>query len=115
MNRLKALYRSWAIPCAGRDVYYTRHRSQWFEKIREAGPRHRAEQLYQQLDMLQHLRQQARRELLAESRKHSITAKLRRIPSLGPIRSALAQRQSNGCDLACQSEAHHGRLDAFGQ
>jgi transposase len=23
MNRLKALYRSWAIPCAGRDVYYS--------------------------------------------------------------------------------------------
>ena len=40
--------------------------------------------------MLQYLRQQARRELLAESRKHSITAKLRQIPSLGPIRSALA-------------------------
>jgi hypothetical protein len=34
MNRLKALYRSWAIPCAGRDVYYTRHRSQWLEKMR---------------------------------------------------------------------------------
>ena len=47
-------------------------------------------QTYQQLDMLQHLRQQARRELLAESRKHAITAKLRKIPSLGPIRSALA-------------------------
>jgi hypothetical protein len=40
--------------------------------------------------MLQHLRQQARRELLAESRKHTIIAKLRQIPSLGPIRSALA-------------------------
>jgi transposase len=90
MSRLKAVYRSWAIPCAGRDVYYTRHRSEWLEKIREAGPRRRAEHLYQQLDMLQHLRQQARRELLAESRKHSITAKLRQIPSLGPIRSALA-------------------------
>jgi transposase len=90
MNRLKALYRSWAIPCAGRDVYYTRHRSQWLEKIPEAGTRRRAEQLYQQLDMLQQLRQQARRELLAESRKHAITAKLRQIPSLGPIRSALA-------------------------
>jgi len=24
MNRLKAVYRSWAIPCAGRDVDYTR-------------------------------------------------------------------------------------------
>ncbi len=40
--------------------------------------------------MLQHLRQQARRELLAESRKHAITAKLRQIPYLGPIRVALA-------------------------
>jgi transposase len=40
--------------------------------------------------MLQHLPQQARRALLAESRKHAITAKLRQIPSLGPIRSALA-------------------------
>src|SRR5947199_9888380 len=91
MNRLKALYRSWAIPCAGRDVYYTRHRSEWLGKIPEAGTRRRAEQLYQQLDMLQHLRQQARRELLAESRKHTITAKLRKIPSLGPIRSAFAE------------------------
>jgi transposase len=52
--------------------------------------RRRAERLYEQLDMLRHLRQQARRELLAESRKHAITAKLRQIPYLGPIRSALA-------------------------
>jgi hypothetical protein len=90
MNRLKAVYRSWAIPCAGRDVYYRRHRVQWLAKIREAGVRRRAERLYEQLDMLQHLRQQARRELLAESRKHAITAKLRQIPYLGPIRVALA-------------------------
>ena len=90
MSRLKAVYRSWAIPCAGRDVYYTRHRAEWLGKIEEAGVRRRAEQLYQQLDMLQHLRQRARRELLAESRKHAITARLRQIPSLGPIRSALA-------------------------
>ena len=90
MNRLKAVYRSWAIPCAGRDVYYRRHRAQWLAKIREAGVRRRAERLYEQLEMLQHLRQQARRELLAESRKHAITAKLRQIPYLGPIRVALA-------------------------
>ena len=90
MSRVKALYRSWAIPCTGRDVYYARHRSQWLDKILEPGVRRRAEQLYQQLDMLQRLRQQARRELLAESRKHAITAKLRQIPSLGPIRCALA-------------------------
>src|SRR2546429_7178379 len=41
---------------------------------------------YTTLFRSQHLRQQARRELLAESRKHPITAKLRKIPSLGPIR-----------------------------
>jgi hypothetical protein len=27
MNRLKALYRSWAIPCAGKEVYLPRHRA----------------------------------------------------------------------------------------
>jgi transposase len=90
MSRLKAVYRSWAIPCAGRDVYYRRHRDEWLGKITEAGVRRRTEQLYLQLDMLQHLRQQARRELLTESRRHPITATLRQIPSLGPIRSALA-------------------------
>jgi hypothetical protein len=47
MNRLKALYRSWAIPCAGREVYYNRHRAEWLEKIREPGVRRRAERLYQ--------------------------------------------------------------------
>ncbi len=34
MNRLKALYRSWAIPCAGRDVYYARHRAEWLGNAR---------------------------------------------------------------------------------
>src|SRR6195256_1395457 len=90
MNRLKALYRSWAIPCAGRDVYYTRHRAEWLGKIKEDGVRRPAGRTYHQLSNLQYFRPQARRELLAESRKHAITVKLRQIPSLGPIRSALA-------------------------
>src|ERR1700740_674527 len=37
MNRLKALYRSWAIPCAGEKVYSPRHRSAWLEKLSEVG------------------------------------------------------------------------------
>jgi hypothetical protein len=52
MNRTKALYRSWAIPCAGEKVYSPRHRNTWLEKLQEAGVRRRAEQLYQQLDAL---------------------------------------------------------------
>ena len=56
----------------------------------DRGSRGRAERLYEQLNMLQHLRQQARRALLAEGRKHAITARLLQIPYLGPIRSVLA-------------------------
>src|SRR5512146_3074368 len=89
MARLKAVYHSWAIPCAGRDVYYRRHRAAWLGKLPHPGVRRRAEQLYQHLDMLQGLRQQARRELLRESRKHAVTARLRQIPCVGPIRAAL--------------------------
>jgi transposase len=89
MNRLKALYRSWAIPCAGEKVYSPRHRSRWLEQLAEAGVRRRAEQLYQQLDSLMPIRRQARRELLTESQKHPAQQLLRQIPLLGPIRVAL--------------------------
>jgi transposase len=29
MNRIKAVYRSWAIPCVGTSIYTRRHRAQW--------------------------------------------------------------------------------------
>ncbi len=84
MNRLKALYRSWAIPCAGEKVYSPRHRSSWLEQLREAGVRRRAEQLYRQLDSLMAIRQQARRELMSESQKHPAHPLLRQIIDLSP-------------------------------
>jgi len=89
MNRIKALYRSWAIPCAGQRVYDPRHRSEWLTKLSEPGVRRRAECFYEQLDSLQPLRQQARRNLLAESRKHDGSRWLRQIPCIGPVRTAL--------------------------
>jgi transposase len=89
MNRIKALYRSWAIPCAGTTVYSPRHRAEWLSKITEPGVRLRAQRLYQELDLLQPVRLEARRELLAESHKHSGVRLLRQIPAIGPIRSAL--------------------------
>ena len=89
MNRLKALYRSWAIPCAGTEVYAPRHRSEWLGKIMEAGVRRRAEHYYQQLDVLRLLRQEVRRDLLVESKKHKAWKLLRQIPGIGPIRAAL--------------------------
>jgi transposase len=89
MVRVKALYRSWAIPCSGKQVYAQRHRSLWLDKIGEAGVRRRAEFYYQQLDALRSLRQEVRRDLLSESARHPATRRLRQIPSIGPIRAAL--------------------------
>jgi transposase len=89
MNRIKALYRSGAIPCSGASVYAPRHRAEWLSKIVEAGVHRRAERLYQQLDLLQSVRQEARHDLLLESRKHSAVKLLRQIPAIGPIRAAL--------------------------
>jgi transposase len=89
MNRIKALYRSWAIPCSGTRVYAPRHRGEWLAKIVEPGVQVRAQRLYQQLDSLQPVRLEARRELLLESHRHSAVKLLRQIPSIGPIRAAL--------------------------
>ena len=52
MTRVKAIYRSWGIPCAGKQVYAPRYRSEWLGKISEAGVRRRAEFYYQQFDAL---------------------------------------------------------------
>ena len=89
MSRLKAIYRGWAIPCAGQQVYAPHYRAEWLAKITVAGVRRRAELYYLQFDTLAALRQEVRRELLAESRKHQATRLLRQIPSIGPIRAAL--------------------------
>jgi transposase len=88
MTRVKAIYRSWAIPCTGKQVYGTRHRAEWLGKIQEPGVHRRAELYYQQLDALRSLRQEVRRDLLAESKKHKVWKRLCEIPSVGPIRAA---------------------------
>ena len=90
MSRLKALYRSWAIPCAGRDVYYTRHRAAVVGQdsaSREcaAAPNNSTNNW----TSCNSCASRCGRELLAESRKHPITSKLRQIPCIGPIRAAL--------------------------
>src|SRR5258705_6780343 len=69
MNRIKALYGGWSIPCAGTQVYAPRYRQEWLEKIEHAGVRRRAELLYQQLDGLPALRRTLGSELLGGRRE----------------------------------------------
>jgi len=89
MGRLKALYRSHAIACAGEKPYSPRHRDEYLRQLDEPGMQRRAQRLYQQLDLLQQLRREARHDLLLECRKHRENQLLRSIPWLGPIRTAL--------------------------
>jgi transposase len=89
MGRLKALYRSQAIACAGQKLYGSRHREEWLAQLTDSGMQRRARRLYQELDLLQQLRREARRDLILECRKHSESKLLRTVPWLGPIRVAL--------------------------
>ena len=88
MNRLKAAFRSLAVKCAGRDVYYQRNRKSWLAKLTSQGVCLRAESLYKQLDQLRELRREAKRALLEEARHHPAFKRLCAVPGLGPIRVA---------------------------
>jgi hypothetical protein len=89
MNRLKAIYRARAIPAKGTRVYSPRFREGWLKPLREPGVRRRAELLYQQLDSLLPLRHQAKKSMIAESRKHAAQKILLSIPTRGPVRVAV--------------------------
>jgi transposase len=88
MNRLKAVFRSQAVKCVGRDVYYNRNRPAWLDKLTEVGWRLRAEFLYKQLDHLRELRREAKKALLKEAACCAAFKRLCAVPGLGPIRVA---------------------------
>jgi len=88
MNRLKALYRSRAIACAGTDVYKVQQREVWLAKLPEAGARSRAGLLFSELDHLSGLRREARQAMVVECRRHPASQLLLRVPTLGIVRIA---------------------------
>ena len=100
MRRLKALYRARLFRVEVNK--FTRRAivpNGW--KITEASVRRRAELYYQQLDALRVLHQQAKKELLAEGRKHTVKL-LRQIPSIGPIRSSVGCNSTNTASVPHQ-------------
>ena len=106
MTRVKAIYRSWGIPCRGKQVYAERYRAEWLGKIQEAGVRRRAEFYYQQFDALRALRQEVRRELLAEAQKHDAWKLLREIPFDRPDPGGAADRfDANAASFPYQAAA----------
>lgn len=85
-NRLKAIYRSRAIPARGERPYHPAHRALWIAKLEEPGLRARAEMLGRQLDALRPLIRDAKRALRTHARAHPAYAVLNTIPGLGDVR-----------------------------
>jgi transposase len=88
MNRLKAAYRSWGIPCAGTQVYAQRYREEWLGKLPQAGVRRRAELLYQQLDGLQALRREVLLKGMSSEKRSSLPERQKYFPASSPHHTA---------------------------
>lgn len=89
MNRIKALYRGYAIACAGQACYGPKQRNTWLAKLPHSSIRERAKTYYQLLDTLRQLRQGIRQQLLAEGKKHKAYGQLKGIPQMGPVSTVL--------------------------
>ena len=89
MARMKAVFRGQAISCAGKKLYGQKHRGEYLAQLGACALRRRAELLYQELEAVQQLRRQAKREMIVECRKYPETKLLRSVPFLGPVRAAV--------------------------
>jgi transposase len=88
-NRLKALFRGRGIACSGGAVYNPDEREQWLSKLDTVAVRARASRLWEELDCIERLCEDAQKELITESRKHAAVRIFRSIPGIGPIRAAV--------------------------
>ena len=84
-NRLKAIFRGRGISYEGGEIYDSKQREAWLEKLNERGVRERARQLYEQLAQLEGWVVTARQQMLRESRKQKGKKILQQIPTLGEI------------------------------
>ena len=90
MSRLKAIYRSWGIPCAGQQVYAPRYRVEYLQRFRKLGVRRRAELYYQQFRCLGGIAPgDATRTISGSTETSAAMRLLRQIPAIGPIRAPL--------------------------
>jgi len=89
MNRIKAIFRSWGIPCSGAGVYYKRNRENWIKLLPIAESQLRVGLSYCQLDLLREQKKEAKKIFLKEARRYPVDRIFRKIPGFGPIRTAL--------------------------
>jgi transposase len=88
MNRIKALYRGRGIRCRGRAVYEKSTQEEWVRKLEIEGIKVRAGYLYEQLELLLKLSDEASKQMCREARRHSAYKLISPIPGLGPVRTS---------------------------
>jgi transposase len=87
-NRIAAIFRARAIDYSANTLYQTEKRKDYLAKL-EPSVQYRAQLLFDQLDSLLPLREQAERKMVKEARKHPAFKLIDSIPYLGDIRTAL--------------------------
>jgi transposase len=87
-NRLKALFRSRGVSTVGTGVYGFEERERWLGELGSAGLQSRAEWLYAQIDLLGAIREEAKRAVEKEARKHRGCGLLKTVPGIGWTRAA---------------------------
>ena len=87
-NRLKGAFRSRAIGCRGDKVYGASERKDWLAKVDTPAVRARISSLYEQLDCLKKLRDQAHKEMIKEARKHPAYKLIINVSGLGSVRTS---------------------------
>jgi len=88
-NRLKSLFRGRGIECRGAGVYSPDERKDWLSKLDSTAVSTRALRLWEQLDLVERLSEEAEKDLVTETRRHAATRVLRSVPGIGPIRAAV--------------------------
>jgi len=88
-NRLKAIFRGRGIACNGAGVYSPDERKDWLAKLDNAAVRARAATQWEELDLVERLKEEVAEDLVAEARKHADTRILKTVPGFGPIRAAV--------------------------
>lgn len=88
--RLRAVFRSRAIPTGGEAFFNSRHRRRFLRELgRRPAERIRATALFEQLDFLVTMKADAQAALVEEAEKHAVFLILQSFPHVGPLRAAV--------------------------
>jgi transposase len=88
-SRIKALFQGRGIICTGDGIYDADQHESWIDRLDNVARRTRASRLFRELDVLDELREEAEKDLIAETKKHPAAKILQSIPGIGLVRAAV--------------------------